>query len=77
MALRACGVSAFNDSNGALKATYLPENLTTLNQHSFAGCYNFNPSRFGSEINPLISLKSSNTLNNAGNNSVTDLVIYC
>ena len=77
MALRTCGVSAFNDSNGALKATYLPENLTTLNQHSFAGCYNFNPSRFGSEINPLISLKSSNTLNNAGNNSVTDLVIYC
>ncbi len=75
-ALTEVGTAAFYQSGSALIASKLPPQLTNIPAYAFSQCPNANIRTFGSWDYPITKM-SSQILEKSGNNTVTDITIYC
>ena len=75
-ALTEVGTAAFYQSGSALMASKLPPQLTNIPSYAFSQCSNANIRDFGSWDYPITKM-SPQILEKSGNNTVTDITIYC
>ena len=75
-ALTEIGTAAFYQSGSALVASKLPPQLTSIPSYAFSQCPNANIRMFGSQDYPITKMDSQ-ILEKSGNNTVTDITIYC